>query len=84
MQTFKVVLDGVELSEEQTRQIAEAVQTTVLRELSAHDALFVKGEADTYEASMLSILKGIICGTGIDVPGSRERMQELKAQEFGG
>jgi hypothetical protein len=84
MQTFKVVLDGIELSEEQTREIAVAVQETVIRELSAHDALFVKGEEDSSELSMLSILKGIIAGGIMGFPESRGSFQELKAKEFGG
>ena len=84
MQTFKVVLDGIELSEEQTRQIAEAVQSTVMRELSAHDALFVKGEEDTAELSILSILKGVVCGNIMGFPESRDRFALLKEQEFGG
>jgi hypothetical protein len=84
MQTFKVVLDGIELSEEQTRQIAEAVQETVMRELSAHDALFAKGEEDTSELSILSILKGVICGGIMGFPESRDSMQKLMAQEFDG
>ena len=83
-QTFKVVLDGIELSEEQTRSIAEAVQATVLRELSDHDALFTKGEEDASEVSILSRLKGIICGGEIILPELRGEVRERLGQNFSG
>lgn len=84
MQTFKVVLDGIELSEKQTRQIADAVQETVMRELSSHDALFIEDEEEFSEISILPIPRGVICGTIVGPTGERGELKKLMEQEFGG
>jgi hypothetical protein len=84
MPTFKVVLDGIELSEEQSSRISKSIQRSVLLELAELDtgADNVR-KPDTFGFALLPIGVGQTDGMVATDPPDPKRIDEIVASEFG-
>jgi hypothetical protein len=83
MPTFKVVLDGIELSEDQSRRISHSIQRAVLSELADHGAEFDHGGRPSGFA-WHPISKGKLQGAiGVEPP-DEDVLAKVLSSEFGG
>ena len=82
---FKVVLDGIELSDESSQRISESIQDAVLQELGGHDPALVKERAVEPPAlSLVPIFKGETLGYILRQRALDQELIELVEKEFGG
>jgi hypothetical protein len=85
MATFKVVLDGIELSDESSERISQSIQGAVLQELSGHDASAVRRRAaEPLALSLVPIFKGETLGYILREHALDRGLIELVDKEFGG
>lgn len=83
MPTFKVVLDGMDLSEEQSTRISRSIQRSVLLELAELDSTVDDaGKPKPLPVALLAIGFGPTMGLVATVPDPK-RLDELVASEFG-
>jgi hypothetical protein len=86
MAAFKVVLDGIDLSEGQSQQISESIRDAVLQGLADHDA----GSREKLSASkplglsMVPIFKGELMGWMLREQEIDDQFREILGKEFGG
>ncbi len=84
MPTFKVVLDGIELSDEDTQRIAASIQRAALDGLAGFDAASGRHLAqDRVAASIVPIFKGQTLGIWISPVEISGKSEKLIAREFG-
>lgn len=84
MPTFKVVLDGIEMSDEDARRIASSIQRAALEGLAGYDAASGRHLAeDRVAASVVPIFKGRTLGIWITPAELGGEAEELIAREFG-
>jgi hypothetical protein len=85
MPTFKVVLDGIDLSDDHSRHISQAIQQAVLHELAALDAPGGREPASARSSfALLPINQGQTRGLVATEPPIEGRMAELMKSEFEG
>jgi hypothetical protein len=84
MQTFKVVLDGVDLPEERVQQIARSVQRAVLDGLADHDAGGPIVDRPPDFISLATIFRGLIAGGPIIVGPIGREIEGVLEKEFRG
>jgi hypothetical protein len=85
MPTFKVVLDGIELSEEQSNRISRSIQRSVLHELAELDSTVNDaGKPEPLSLALLPIGLGQTLGMVAIEPPDAKRLDEIVASEFGG
>ncbi len=84
MRTFKVVLDGVELSDSHAAEIAQSVQHAVLDGLVAHRPDRGKVLGGNHELSVVAIFKGEILGGPILGGPIGPGLEKIVEQEFRG
>lgn len=86
MATFKVVLDGIDLSEDQSQQISDSIREAVLQGLADHDAHpreFDRASVPN-ELSMVQIFKGELIGWILREHEIDPISSEILGKEFGG
>jgi hypothetical protein len=85
MPTFKVVLDGMDLSPDQTVKISKAIQRAVLLELADRDETVDNaGRRAALPFALQPFFQGQTMGLVATEPASEERLGAIVATEFGG
>jgi hypothetical protein len=84
MPTFKVVLDGMDLSEEQSKRISRSIQRSVLHELAELDSTVDDaGKPEPLSFALLPISLGGTMGLVATEPPDSKRLDEVLSSEFG-
>lgn len=86
MATFKVVLDGIDLSDDQSQQISESIRDAVLQGLADHDARDMRkaSASKPLAFSMVPIFKGELMGWMMREREIDAQFGEILGKEFGG
>jgi hypothetical protein len=85
MPTFKVVLDGIDLSPDQSQRISKAIQRSVLHELADLDTqIDDAGKAEPLSFALLPVTVGQTMGLVATEPPDSGRLGEIVTSEFGG
>lgn len=84
MATFKVVLDGIYLSAEQSQRISRSIQRAVLNELAEiNPGADSAAEADRSSFAWLPVFKGPTMGLVATQPPDTDALGKILADEFG-
>ena len=84
MTTFKVVLDGIDLSAEQVQRISKCIQRSVLNELADVDTADERADHGTRAFAWQPISIGETMGLVATQPPDEETLAGIVASEFGG
>jgi hypothetical protein len=87
MPTFKVVLDEIDLSEEQSSRISRSIQKSVMQELAALDnTTDDAGKSEPVSVALLAIGLGPTMGLVVVTtdPPDPKHLDDVVAREFGG
>lgn len=84
MAMFKVVLDGIELSDDHRQRISKSIQRAVLNELADIDtSAYSAVDADQNSFAWLPILTGQTRGLVATQPPDTDVLGKIVASEFG-